>query len=51
MRPDNADLSAPPDIDRDLRLRCRLELEFGSREEWDDPGLEWRRLFCELLGG
>ena len=32
------------------RVRHRLELEFGSRDEWDDPGLEWRRLFSELLG-
>ena len=34
----------------ELRVRHRLELEFGSREEWDDPKLEWRRLFSELLG-
>ena len=27
-----------------------MELEFGSREEWDDPKREWRRLFSELLG-
>ena len=27
-----------------------LELEFGSRAEFDDPSLEWRRLFSELLG-
>ena len=33
-----------------MRVRHRLELEFGSREEWDDPKLEWRRLFSELLG-
>jgi aquaporin Z len=25
-------------------------LEFGSRQAWDDPKLEWRRLFSELLG-
>ena len=36
--------------ERDLRVRHRLELEFGSREQWDDPTLEWRRLFSELLG-
>jgi aquaporin Z len=36
--------------ERDLRVRHRLELEFGSREQWDDPRLEWRRLFSELLG-
>jgi aquaporin Z len=27
-----------------------LALEFGSRAEFDDPRLEWRRLFSELLG-
>lgn len=25
-------------------------LEFGDREDFDDPRLEWRRLFSELLG-
>ena len=34
----------------ELRVRHRLELEFGSRDQWDDPKLEWRRLFSELLG-
>ncbi len=38
----------PPEQER--RVRHRLMLEFGSREEWDDPKLEWRRLFSELLG-
>jgi aquaporin Z len=32
------------------RGRQLLALEFGSREEFDDPRLEWRRLFSELLG-
>jgi aquaporin Z len=32
------------------RARHRLQLEFGSREEWDDPALEFRRLFAELFG-
>ena len=32
------------------RLQHRLMLEFGSREEWGDPRLEWRRLFSELFG-
>ncbi len=41
---------ADPPAERDLRVRHRLELEFGSREQWDDPKLEWRRLFSELLG-
>ena len=27
-----------------------MELEFGSREQWDNPSLEGRRLFSELLG-
>ena len=32
------------------RTRQLLALEFGSAEEFDDPRLEWRRLFSELLG-
>lgn len=35
---------------RGPRLRHLLALEFASRAEFDDPGLEWRRLFSELLG-
>jgi aquaporin Z len=27
-----------------------LQLEFGSRQDFDDPRREWRRLFSELLG-
>jgi aquaporin Z len=27
-----------------------LTLEFGSRQDFDDPRREWRRLFSELLG-
>jgi aquaporin Z len=27
-----------------------LALEFGSKAEFDDPRLEWRRLFSEMLG-
>ena len=42
--------AADPPAVEDLRVRHRLELEFGSRERWDDPKLEWRRLFSELLG-
>ena len=41
---------ADPPAAEDLRVRHRLELEFGSREQWDDPSLEWRRLFSELFG-
>jgi aquaporin Z len=35
-----------------MRARARhlLALEFGSKEQFDDPSLEWRRLFSELLG-
>jgi len=32
------------------RTRHLLALEFGSKEQFDDPSLEWRRLFSELLG-
>src|SRR5271166_5408809 len=32
------------------RSRHLLALEFGSAAEFDDPSLEWRRLFSELLG-
>ena len=41
---------ADPPAEQELRVRHRLELEFGSREDWDDPKREWRRLFSELLG-
>ncbi len=36
--------------EQELRVRHRLGLEFGSRQEWDDPKLEWRRLFSEVFG-
>jgi aquaporin Z len=32
------------------RRRAVLALEFPAMLEFDDPGLEWRRLFSELLG-
>jgi aquaporin Z len=32
------------------RARGMLMLEFGSRAEFDDPALEYRRLFSEVLG-
>jgi aquaporin Z len=32
------------------RARQLLALEFGSKAQFDDPSLEWRRLFSELLG-
>ena len=37
--------------DHDLtRAHRLLMLEFGSRAEFDDPRLEYRRLFSETLG-
>ncbi|MGH2966793.1 MAG: MIP/aquaporin family protein [Solirubrobacterales bacterium] len=32
------------------RTRHLLALEFGDRKDFDDPRLEWRRLFSEMLG-
>lgn len=32
------------------RARHLLALEFGDRKDFDDPSLEWRRLFAEMLG-
>ena len=32
------------------RTHHMLTLEFGDRRDFDDPRLEWRRLFSELLG-
>jgi len=32
------------------RARHLIALEFGDRKDFDDPRLEWRRLFSELLG-
>jgi aquaporin Z len=32
------------------RARHLLMLEFGDRKDFDDPTLEYRRLFSELLG-
>jgi aquaporin Z len=32
------------------RTHHLLTLEFGNREDFDDPRREWRRLFSELLG-
>ncbi|HUN77967.1 MAG TPA: aquaporin [Solirubrobacteraceae bacterium] len=32
------------------RTRHLMMLEFGDRSDFDDPRLEWRRLFSELLG-
>jgi aquaporin Z len=43
QRPSGLDLLSP-------RARQLLALEFGSREDFDDPRLQGRRLFAELLG-
>jgi aquaporin Z len=32
------------------RTRHLIALEFGNKAQFDDPALEWRRLFSELLG-
>ncbi len=32
------------------RSRHLLALEFGNQAQFDDPALEWRRLFSEMLG-
>ena len=59
MTDDAADERRPEDGNDELslagatlgpRARHLLELEFGDRRDWDDPRLEWRRLFSELLG-
>ena len=43
--------SVPPLVAHDpQRANHILLLEFGSREDFDDPKLEYRRLFSELLG-
>jgi aquaporin Z len=46
---DRSDLRAAgmPDASRARHL---LALEFGDRKDFDDPSLEWRRLFAEMLG-
>ena len=47
----SAPCSGRPSLDGSARGREQvLALEFGSRAEFDDPSLEWRRLFSELLG-
>jgi aquaporin Z len=32
------------------RVRSRLKLEYGSRDEFEDPRFAYRRLFAEVLG-
>ena len=41
--------TAPTTTD-EQRVQHRLMLEFGSRAQFDDPKLEYRRLFSEMLG-
>lgn len=36
--------------DLDLRIDRRSVLAFGTLGDFDDPALEWRRLFAELFG-
>ncbi len=51
-----ADGAAPRPVDpgtlgsASARTHNLLTLEFGDRADFDDPHLEWRRLFSELLG-
>lgn len=45
-----ADVVVARAIEQELHERHRFALQFGSREEWDDMALEWRRLFAELFG-
>lgn len=40
----------PADVPPALRTRQLLELELAARRDFDDPKLEWRRLFAEMLG-
>jgi aquaporin Z len=44
--------SPPPGLAEDDRARARalLWLQFGTRAEFEDPSLEYRRLFSEVLG-
>jgi aquaporin Z len=39
-----------PDEPPSRRWHALLALEFPAMKEFDDPALEWRRLFSELLG-
>jgi aquaporin Z len=50
--PTPAPEQAPPTlaVHDQQRARRLLTLEFGDRKDFDDPSLEYRRLFSELLG-
>ena len=50
---DMADADKTDDSSAESRFNRRrhlVELEFGNPEDFDNPRLEWRRLFSELLG-
>lgn len=49
-KPADPKTADPALTEHELRIHHRLELEFGSIEDWDDPSLEGRRLFSEVLG-
>jgi len=38
------------ELRRQEARRAAIALEYPALDEFDDPGLEWRRLFAELLG-
>ena len=46
--PDQVPIGLAPHDEQ--RVRSRLTLEFGSRDEFEDPRFAYRRLFAELLG-
>src|SRR4051794_39790283 len=46
-----ADQEPPPiTVHDEQRAHHLLTLEFGDRDQFDDPKLEYRRLFSEVLG-
>ena len=52
MADDVSERPASGSISEDVARRTHrhMELEFGKAGDFDDPRLEWRRLFSELLG-
>lgn len=46
----HANLDRRPEVEPMTRAHHLLMLEFGDRSDFDDPRLEWRRLFSELFG-
>ena len=46
----HANTDIQPAVEPMSRARHLLTLEFGDRSDFDDPHLEWRRLFSELFG-